>query len=240
MPGFLVKAVYSFEIVIVLVISSVFMGLLLRYSVIALHTAYLILCDRCISEDQGWARQFLSMLYRRYRQGRLGSIKMIFFYAAANIGLPVLLAFGAYCILDKLVIPMLPLLIDDYAVFFLEGQLAIEVFHYVMVRSRTATRFFPILSFVLSFALLLFCGISRAPSMLMLLNLHLTIQMLLFVAFSLIEKAIYEDAGLGGGFAPSSSRPRMLFYAGFDISWEKSLPPLWTYFTRWFDYSHFD
>ena len=21
--------------------------------------------------------------------------------------------------------------------------------------------------------------------------------------------------------------------------WEKSLPPLWTYFTSWFDYSHF-
>ena len=35
------------------------------------------------------------------------------------------------------------------------------------------------------------------------------------------------------------SKPRMLFYAGYDISWEKTLPPIWTYFTRWFDYTYF-
>jgi hypothetical protein len=40
-------------------------------------------------------------------------------------------------------------------------------------------------------------------------------------------------------YTPSIDKPRMLFYAGYDIGWEKSLPPVWTYFTKWFDYSYF-
>lgn len=42
-----------------------------------------------------------------------------------------------------------------------------------------------------------------------------------------------------GEYCPSMNKPRMLFYAGYDISWEKTLPPIWTYFTRWFDYGYF-
>lgn len=49
-----------------------------------------------------------------------------------------------------------------------------------------------------------------------------------------------NNKGLINEFCPSLSKPRMLFYAGYDISWEKSLPPLWTYFTKWFDYSYFN
>lgn len=48
-----------------------------------------------------------------------------------------------------------------------------------------------------------------------------------------------NEKGMIGEYCPSINKPRMMFYAGYDISWEKSLPPIWTYFTSWFDYSYF-
>ena len=30
-----------------------------------------------------------------------------------------------------------------------------------------------------------------------------------------------------------------MYYAGYDISWENSLAPIWTYFTRYFDLKYF-
>jgi hypothetical protein len=238
LPSFVLKSLYTMELLIVLLAASVFMGLLVRYAFIAVYTVILVSCDRCLG-DRGWARQFLNLLCLRYRSGRAGTLKMMVFYMGASVGVAVMLAFGAYCILIKLVQPALPLLIDEYGGFFLDTLLVIEVFHYVMSRSRTATRFFPILSFALSFATLFLCSLKRIPCVLMLLNLNITLHLIIFLLFALLEKAIIENDGLDGGFAPSPSRPRMLFYAGFDISWEKSLPPLWTYFTSWFDYSHF-
>lgn len=41
-------------------------------------------------------------------------------------------------------------------------------------------------------------------------------------------------------YRPCENKPRMLFYAGYDLTWEHSLPPIWTYFTTLFDYSHFN
>jgi hypothetical protein len=76
----------------------------------------------------------------------------------------------------------------------------------------------------------------------MLLNLNLTLQYLAFLVFALIEKTIveYNGKGISGPYCPSYSRPRMMFYAGYDVSWEKELPPIFTYFTLWFDYSYFN
>lgn len=40
-------------------------------------------------------------------------------------------------------------------------------------------------------------------------------------------------------FTPSEDKPRALFYAAYDISWENTLPPIWTYFTTYFDWKYF-
>jgi hypothetical protein len=79
-------------------------------------------------------------------------------------------------------------------------------------------------------------------NVMMLLNLNFTIQLMLFVLFLWVEQGIQNEGekGMVGEYVPSINKPRMLFYAGYDISWDKTMPPIWTYFTSWFDYSHFN
>ena len=79
-------------------------------------------------------------------------------------------------------------------------------------------------------------------NVMMIMNLNFTLQLILFTIFLLVEQSIQDEGskGLIGEYCPSMSKPRMLYYAGYDISWEKTLPPIWTYFTNWFDYSHFN
>jgi hypothetical protein len=108
------------------------------------------------------------------------------FFIIANVGLSLLLAFGAYCILLKMVIPALPLLIDVYAVFFINTLLVIEIFHFVMSRTRTAIKFFPILSFMISFTSIFVCSLKRFAGILMILNLNFTLHIILFLTFILI------------------------------------------------------
>jgi hypothetical protein len=50
---------------------------------------------------------------------------MTVMYILASIGGPTLLAFGSTCILAKLILPFLPLLIDEYSYFFLEALFVI-------------------------------------------------------------------------------------------------------------------
>jgi hypothetical protein len=110
----------------------------------------------------------------------------MFFYIIANIGMPVLLAFGAYCILVKLVAPALPLLIDEYAFFVMKMFFFIEIFHYVFCRSRTTIKFFPIFSFIPTIAILTICGLKNSPFMMMMLNLNMTFQIINFLFFAFI------------------------------------------------------
>lgn len=30
----------------------------------------------------------------------------------------------------------------------------------------------------------------------------------------------------------------MLFYMGYELSWERGIPPIWTYLSNWFDWSY--
>lgn len=140
-------------------------------------------------------------------------------YILASIGGPSLLAFGSYCILAKLILPFLPLLMEEYAKLFLKALFVVEMYHYLMSRSRTTTKFFPLLSFMLSFTMMFVSIFTSSPCLMMLLNIYLSLHILLFVSFILIEQAITGQGSLSSEFKPSKSRPRMLFYAGFDISW---------------------
>ena len=85
-------------------------------------------------------------------------------------------------------------------------------------------------------------NINLYKNVMMLLNLNCSLQIMLFLVFLLVEQAIQQEGqkGLSSVYCPSMNKPRMLFYAGYDISWDKTLPPIWTYFTSWFDYSHFN
>jgi hypothetical protein len=44
-PSFLLKTVYGVELLIVLIFSSIFVGLLIRYVVFSIYTAFLIIHD---------------------------------------------------------------------------------------------------------------------------------------------------------------------------------------------------
>lgn len=63
--------------------------------------------------------------------------------------------------------------------------------------------------------------------------MHLLLQLLLVVLLLALEKRmiLYAKSGLGGQYTLTYHKPRMLFYAGYDISWNQSIPPLWTYFS---------
>ena len=116
---------------VVVFTSSILVGLLIRYVVISVFTVYLAICDRCMKNNSGWLHQYLVLLYRRFRENKMTTLKMGFFYLLANISMPLLLSFGAYCILIKAVIPSLPLLTGEYALFFLKTIFFIEVYHYI-------------------------------------------------------------------------------------------------------------
>lgn len=185
--------------------------------------------------------QYLIILYARLRQNYWATLKFIVFYFFSNIGMNGLLAFGSYCVIKKLLYPIMPLPIESYSDFLFKSFFFVELFLYVCCRSRVTLRFFPLFSFVTTFLCLIFIWIREYGSVMMLLNINLTFQLVFFIVFLLIEQAIQADSekGLPDEYCPSMNKPRMLFYAGYDISWEKSLPPIWTYFTSWFDYSYF-
>jgi hypothetical protein len=54
--------------------------------------------------------------------------------------------------------------------------------------------------------------------------------------FVLVEKMIQEDE-FAHDYKPSFQKPRMLYYVGFDLDWHKSVPPTWTYFMQWYDWT---
>lgn len=211
----ILKLLWSFQIFIILMLCSILVGLLIRYGLQIIQTILFVLCNPCLPSNSNWVGQYCNMLSGR------GKLKMMTMYVLASVGGPLMLTLGSYCILSKLLLPFLPLLIQQYSEFFLQVLFAIEVFHYLMSRSRTMTKFFPLLSFMTSFTVIFLSIFTSTPCLLMLLNIHLTLHILLFLVFILIEQAVSRQGSLSSEFKPSKSRPRMLFYAGFDISWEK-------------------
>lgn len=94
------------------------MGLFIRYTVFFTYTAFLIFYDKCMRESWGWVHLYLGILYNRFRQNGVGSLKMFVFYVISNLGMNALLAFGSYCIIRRIIYPLLPFPIDSYNDFF--------------------------------------------------------------------------------------------------------------------------
>jgi hypothetical protein len=220
---------------------SIFIGLFIRYLLIFSFSVFLIAYDKCFRESWGWIHQYLVILYLRFTHNKLSTIKMIVFFVFSTLGMYGLLTFGTYCIIKKIIYPLTPFPVESYTEFYIKTFFVVELFHYVICRSRTSLRYFPIFSFIVNYFIIVMCSLRFYGNMLILLNINLTLQLALFITFIMIEKSIQEenDKGLMGEYCPSMNKPRMLFYAGYDISWEKTLPPIWTYFTRWFDYGYF-
>lgn len=98
----------SFQIFVVLYLSSIFVGLLIRCGLHVLLTTVLILCNPCLPRDASWVGQYCNILSGR----ETGRVKMALMYILASIGGPFLLTLGSYCILAKLILPFLPLLME--------------------------------------------------------------------------------------------------------------------------------
>lgn len=171
---------------VVVFTSSILVGLLIRYVVISVFTVYLAICDRCMKNNSGWLHQYLVLLYRRFRENKMTTLKMGFFYLLANISMPLLLSFGAYCILTKAVIPSLLLLTGEYALFFLKTIFFIEVYHYIFSRTRTSLKYFPIISLMMNFGFLMVCCIRKTTNTMIVLNINLTCQFIAFILFALV------------------------------------------------------
>ena len=71
------------------------------------------------------------------------------------------------------------------------------------------------------------------------INLHMWVHLLLMCIFAAFENLIGHES-FYSDFTPSIERPRALYYIGYDISWENTLPPIWTYFTTHFDLKNFN
>lgn len=241
LPTLLLKLFYCLAIFIGLYVGSLFVGLLLRYILISLLSLFLLVCDRCAGESWGWVHQHLRLLAARYQEQPLSTIKMGLLYCASTLGTYALITFGLYCVLTRIIFSLLLLEPTLFTQFAFKCLFLVETFHYVCCRSRTTLRFFPLLSFLVNYLTLVLGVVYRYSWGVQMLNLNLTIQLILFVVFLMVEKYVVEghQKGLVSEYCPSPHKPRMLFYAGYDISWEKALPPIWTYFTQWFDYSFF-
>lgn len=105
-----------------LIVINIFIGLFLRYIIIFSYTIFLVIYDKCLRERWGWVHQYLVILYQRFQQNRLATLKMIVFLVISQIGMPCILAFGAYCILKVLFLPLLSYLLHfgDYVIFYLK------------------------------------------------------------------------------------------------------------------------
>jgi len=118
-PSVFVKFVYCCSAIVLSILSSIFVGLLVRYMIFIALTIWLAVWDRCAQEGWGWLHQYFSILYQRYRH-RAGTFKILVFYIFSNIGMMCILGLGAYLILTKLLVPSIPLLIERYIYFFLK------------------------------------------------------------------------------------------------------------------------
>lgn len=183
---FLLKFIFAISMLILMYFLSIFVGLLIRYSLFLVYTAFLLVYDKCMSEGWGWVHQYLSILYTRFRVNKLTTLKFIIFYVLANVGMHGLLSFGCYCILKKLLYPVIPLPVEMYNDFFLKIIFFIELFLFLFCRSRTSLRFFPILSFTVCYIFMIIIAIKAYGNTMLLLNLCFSLQLLLFAGFILI------------------------------------------------------
>lgn len=111
-PKLFVKVVFGCGGLFLIFAASVFTGLLIRYTIISAFTLYLSVYDRYMSHNGGWVHLYLVLIYKRFQEGRINALKTLIFFIASQIGVSLLLAFGAYCILTKLIMTSMPLMVD--------------------------------------------------------------------------------------------------------------------------------
>jgi hypothetical protein len=118
LPSLIFKIIYGCGMYILLLGLSIFIGLFIRYTLIFAYTVFLISFDKCMRDSWGWVHQYLIILYNRFKQNKLTTIKFFIFYVISNIGMYALLAAGSYFILKILLLQMIPFLIPAYTYFF--------------------------------------------------------------------------------------------------------------------------
>lgn len=126
-----------------------------------------------------------------------------------------------------------------YSEMLLKNFFLIEMFYFVCCRSRLSLRYFPLYSLNISVLILFLNSKFYCQNICWLANLHLWLHLILMCIFAAFENYI-GNSKFYNEFTPSEEKPRALFYAGYDISWENTLPPIWTYFTTSFDLKYFD
>jgi hypothetical protein len=119
-PSIFVKFVYCCSAIVLTILASIFVGLLIRYTIFLALTIWLSIWDRFAEQGWGWLHQYFAILYQRYRH-RSGTFKILVFYIFSNIGMMFVLGLGAYLIIIKLLVPSIPLLIERYIFFFLKS-----------------------------------------------------------------------------------------------------------------------
>lgn len=94
-------------LVIVLLMFSMFVGLFLRYVLFLMCTVFLLASDRCMGDGWGWVHIYLSILWARFRQNKASTLKLLLFYVLSTVGMYGVFAFGSYCIIRKILFPLL-------------------------------------------------------------------------------------------------------------------------------------
>jgi len=182
----LLKFLFGGIMLFIVVFISIFIGLFIRYLLIFSFSVFLIAYDKCFRESWGWIHQYLVIFYLRFSQNRLSTIKMMVFFIFSTLGMYGLLTFGTYCIIKKIIYPIVPLLTESYTEFYIKTFFIVELFHYVMCRSRTILRYFPIFSFLVNYLIITICSLRLYGNILILININLTFQLLFFTIFILI------------------------------------------------------
>jgi hypothetical protein len=156
----------------------------------------------------------------------------------ALLGSLTVFTFGLKYILTNIVIFTISFSEMYYAEMLLKNYFIIEMFYFIFCRSRTTLKYFPLYSLALTMLILFANERFYCYHISWLMNMHLMAHMLLMSVFIGVENYI-GNSEFYNEYTPSEEKPRALFYAAYDISWENTLPPIWTYFTTYFDWRYF-
>lgn len=122
---------------------------------------------------------------------------------------------------------------------FIKNFFIIELFYFVCCRTRLSLRFYPIISLIITLFVLIINEKLYMYNISWFLNLHLWLHLLTIWIFCGLENLI-GNSQFKNDFTPSEDKPRAVFFIGYDISWENSIPPIWTYFTTQYDLTYFN
>ena len=167
---------------------SIFVGLLIRYSIITGYTVFLIVYHKWMNESWGWVHMYLNILGNRMRVNSGTTLKFMVFYVIANVGMYAIFAFGSYCIVKMILFSMISLPSDRYVDFFFKTVFFSELFLFIFCRSRTSLRYFPLLSFMFTFVTMVLTALNVYQNVMIMLNINFSLQLILFTCFLIVEQ----------------------------------------------------